>query len=253
MKTIWVSAALLVAVALTSTPAHAQVDPALVGTWHLQGGIANLYWVVRATGDYRLHGPGARPPQRGRFTGGGGRWSVSASNWQDAGTYRLLDANTWVITSQIGTGTWTRIWANQPQQNAPGDRGVCDWLTPSEVSFILAAPVKAPQGIHAITTETREATGGCRYESQLGERVELEVESTINKRDDMLGLARRTAKNPIPVPGLGEDAYATVDGPLVKLRGKNRVVTLRLLITASSAEDLPALVELARVAYSRIP
>ena len=39
MKTIWVSAALLVAVALTSTPAHAQVDPALVGTWHLQGGI----------------------------------------------------------------------------------------------------------------------------------------------------------------------------------------------------------------------
>ena len=55
------------------------------------------------------------------------------------------------------------------------------------------------------------------------------------------------------VPGLGEDAYATVDGPMVKVRGKNRIITLTLNITASSAEDLPALIELAGIAYSRIP
>jgi hypothetical protein len=255
MKTSWLSAGVLVAAAIVVVmPTHAQVDPALVGTWHLQGGIANVYWVVRLNGDYRLHGPGVRPPQRGRFTSDGRRWSVRAPGWQDSGTYQLPDANTWVITSPIGTGTWNRIWSpNQRQQDARGDWGVCDWLKPSEVAYILGAPVKAPQGIHAIIQDTREATGGCRYESQLGERVELEVVSTVNKRDDILGLARRTAKDPIAVPGLGEDAYATVDGPLVKVRGKYRVITFNLIITASSAEDLPALIELARIAYSRIP
>ena len=171
------------------------------------------------------------------------------------GNLSPVDASTWVITSPIGTGTWNRIWSpNQRQQDARGDWGVCDWLKPSEVAYILAARVKAPEGIHAVNTDTREATGGCRFESQLGgERVELEVQSTVNKRDDILALARRTAKNPIAVPDLGEDAYATVDGPLVKVRGKYRVITLNLIITASSAEDLPALIELARIAYSRIP
>jgi hypothetical protein len=247
------SAVVLAAAVLVMTPAYGQVDPALVGTWHLQGGIANVYWVVRSNGDYRLHGPGVRPAQRGRFTSGGGKWSISAPGWQDAGTYRLQDANTWINTSPLGTGTWVRIWSpNQQQQDPRGDWGVCDWLKPSEVAYILGAPVKAPQGIHAIIAQTREATGGCRYESQLGERVEIETQSTANKRDDMLGLARRAAKNPIAVPNLGEDAYATVDGPLVMLRGKGRVIKLNLIITASSAEDLPALVELARIAYSRV-
>jgi hypothetical protein len=131
--------------------------------------------------------------------------------------------------------------------------GVCDWLKPSEVAFILAAPVKAPEGIGAVNTETREATGGCRFESQYGgERVELAVESTVNRREDAFALARRSARNPVPVPGLGEDAYSLVDGPTVKVRGKNRILTLTLNIAASSAEDLPALVELAGIAYSRI-
>ena len=253
MKASWLSAVVLGAAAIVMTPAHGQVDPALVGTWRLQGGVADVFWVVRLNGDYRLHGPGVRPAQRGRFTSDGRTWSVRAPGWQDAGRYQLLDESTWVVTSPIGTGTWTRIWSpKQPQQDARGDWGVCDWLKPSEVAIVLAAPVKAPEGIRAANTDTREATGGCRFESQFGgERVELEVDSTVNKRDDMLALARRTAKSPIAVPGLGEEAYATVDGPLVKVRGKSRIITLTLLITASSAEDLPALIELASIAYSR--
>jgi hypothetical protein len=255
MKMSWLSAALLFAAAMVMTPAHGEVDPALVGTWHLQGGIANVFWVVRPNGDYRLHGPGVRPAQRGRFDSGGGKWSVSAPGWKDAGTYRLADASTWVVTSPLGTGTWKRVWSpSEPQQDARGDWGVCDWLKPSEVAVVLAAPVKGPEGIGAIITDTREATGGCRFESQFGgERVELEVQSTVNKRQDTFGLARRAAQNPVAVPGLGEEAYATVDGPMVKVRGKNRIVTLTLNITASSAEDLPALIQLAGIAHSRIP
>ena len=202
MKMSWLSAAVLAAAAIVMTPAHGEVDPALVGTWHLQGGIANVFWVVRSNGDYRLHGPGVRPAQRGRFDSGGGKWSVSAPGWQDAGTYRLHDASTWVVTSPIGTGTWKRVWSpSQPQQDAPGDWGVCDWLKPSEVAVVLAAPVKAPEGIGAINTDTREATGGCRFESQFGgERVELEVQSTVNKRRTHLGSRGARRKTPWRYP-----------------------------------------------------
>jgi hypothetical protein len=110
MKMSWLSATLLAATAIVTTPARGEVDPALVGTWHLQGGIANVFWVVRPSGDYRLHGPGVRPAQRGRFDSGGGKWSVSAPGWQDAGTYRLQDARS---ARAPGSGFGRRINRNR--------------------------------------------------------------------------------------------------------------------------------------------
>lgn len=80
---------------------HAKMDQALIGTWQFDGTTAQMFWVVRAGGDYRLHGWGVPVPQRGRFDGKGGKWSVTAPGWQDSGSYQLTDADTWVVTSTL--------------------------------------------------------------------------------------------------------------------------------------------------------
>jgi hypothetical protein len=63
--------------------------------WKFDGFTADMFWVVRADGSYRLHGWGVgNQQQRGRFEEAKGQWSINAPNWQDAGTYKLVDANT---------------------------------------------------------------------------------------------------------------------------------------------------------------
>ncbi len=39
---------------------------------------------------------------------GPGSWSIKSMLWQDSGTYRLVDGDTWQVTGKLGTGTWKR-------------------------------------------------------------------------------------------------------------------------------------------------
>jgi hypothetical protein len=187
------------------------IDAALVGTWKFDGFTADMFWVVRADGSYRLHGWGAGNQQQcGRFEGVNGQWSINAPNWQDAGTYTLADASTWVVTGKFGTGTWKRVWyPGQPLQDGPRHGGVCHLLRPAEVASVLDSAVVDPEGIGARHSNTGEALAGCRYTSRLNgtDRVEMHLDSGIH-------LAKAYAQNKqavrqqVAVPTVGLDTYA---------------------------------------------
>jgi hypothetical protein len=243
---------------LLTGSAFADVDEQLVGTWKFDGVAADMFWVVRGGGDYRLHGWGVPVPQRGRFEGSGGKWSIVAPGWEDSGTYQVADADTWVVTGRYGTGTWKRVWApGQAQQSGASPGGVCALIAPSELAGLLAGPVGDPEAIGARHQVTGDALKGCRYTSRLNgnDRFEIDIESTLRKRQNAYARAKETVKAPMAVPGLGVDAYAHVTGdtPSVKVLGKNRILTVSLYVVPGSAEhDLPELIEHARLIYGRL-
>ena len=239
-----------------STPPS--IDSALIGTWKFDGFTADMFWVVRADGSYRLHGWGAgNQQQRGHFEGAKGQWSIHAPNWQDAGTYTLADASTWVVTGKLGTGTWKRVWhPGQLQQNGPGHGGVCNLLRPTEVAGVLAAAVVDPEGIGARNSNTGEALEGCRYTSRLNgtDRVEIRLGSGTHFAKTY-AQAKQVARQQVAVPTVGLDTYATMEGSTIALHvlSPSRIMTLALhLAPGVTTEDLPGMIELTRLAYGRL-
>jgi hypothetical protein len=234
------------------------IDAALVGTWKFDGFTADMFWVVRADGSYRLHGWGAgNQQQRGRFEGVQGQWSINAPNWQDAGTYQLVDASTWVVTGKFGTGTWKRVWyPAQPQQHGPGHGGVCHLLRPAEVAGVLDSAVVDPEGIGARHSGTGEALEGCRYTSRLNgtERVEIRLDSGTHLAK-AYAQNKQAARQQVAVPTVGLDTYATMAGSTlaVHVLTPSRIMTLTLhLAPGVASEDLSGMVELARLASGRL-
>jgi hypothetical protein len=233
------------------------VDPALVGTWKLDGVPADVLWVVRADGSYRVHGWAARPAQRGRFEGTRGRWSVNAPNWQDSGTYQLAAPDSWRITSKYGSGVWKRVWhPGQAPPGGPGHGGVCLLLRPAEVAGLLDSPVVDPEGIGARRQGTNEALEGCRYTSRLSgvDRVEIRFDSGSNIAK-VYAQGKSAAGTSIPAPGVGQDAYAVVAQSSITLKAltAGRIMALTLALAPGvSQDDLPGLIELGRLAAQRL-
>jgi hypothetical protein len=231
-------------------------DRALVGTWKFEGTAADMLWVVRADGSYRVHGWGVQLPQRGRFEGARGKWSASASNWQDSGSYELA-GDTWRVTGKLGTGVWKRVWQpGQPAQNGPGHGGVCQLLQPGEVSLLLDSAVVDPEGIGARHQGTNEALEGCRYTSRLNgnDRVEISVKggSTIAKSFEQ---DKRAARAIVPVSGVGLDAYAVMSKNVLTLKAltPTRIMSVALYLTPGvTSDDLPGLTQVARAAQGRV-
>jgi len=87
-------------------------DPRTVGTWVFPINPGRWVWQVGPDGTYQFHSEAAdaAPSHSGSFTASNGRWSLQAGNgWTDQGTYSFADANTWVVTGKLGTGTWRRL------------------------------------------------------------------------------------------------------------------------------------------------
>jgi hypothetical protein len=138
----------------------------------------------------------------GRLEASGGRYSLKSVFWADTGTYQLNDAETWTITGQLGPGTWKRVWSPASgRSEGPAGQGTCGLLTVGEVAAILMVPVTASLNPHD--------PGKCTYKSQLGfDSVTIGV---INSRREHWFLVR-SKPNPklVPVPGIAEDAYASL-------------------------------------------
>ena len=243
--------------AAPASPPGGGPDPALVGTWKFDGVAADILWAVRTDGSYRLHGFGAQLPQRGRIEATRGRWSVTAPNWQDSGSYDLAGADTWRVTGKLGTGAWKRVWRpGQTFENGPGHGGVCLLVRPAEVAGLVDSAVGDPEGIGARRQGTGEALEGCRYTSRLNgaDRVEIRLNagSTIARSFEQ---DKRAAGASLAVPGVGLDAYASLSKNVVTLRAltATRIMTLTLhLAPGVVSDDLAGLVELARLASQRL-
>ncbi len=246
------------------------VDSRLVGTWKLDGINWNLYWVVRADGHYRIHGQDPKVMHRGRFEATNDTWSLSSPEWEDGGAYELLDADTWKATGKLGPGIWKRVWyPGQPQNNGLGIGGVCDLLTPEEISIALDAPVKNGVSNGGIDQNTGEPKEGCQFDSQFSsyDRIKIWID-TGSTTSNSFNRLQNDADSPIDVSGLGESAYASLsrNGVLqVKILGKESwdqshggmakrgsILTISLYLKPEATrDDLPKLTKLARLMYSR--
>ncbi len=241
------TAAFLVAV-LAQTPTTG-IDPALIGTWQLEG--TGVLWVVRPDGVYRLHGTGVPSRQVGRMKADGSRWSVKAVQWFDQGTYRLSDPTTWVVTGQMGTGTWRRAWS--PADTGTGSRTespVCQLATPDEVARVLYAPA-------AGQSDARSGPAGCTFKSLLSSLDEVTISVRQNRGSFYQNERKGHIDRVIDIPGLGDDAYSATDryGSAISLdflRGEVWVKMGLLLHPDATVDDLPLLIELARAVARRL-
>lgn len=238
----------LLMVAMGTAPAADAIDPAVVGTWKLEWQGADIFWAVRPDGVYRLHGPGARVRQLGRIEASQGRFWMKSPFWSDAGPYKLSNADTLVITGQLGPGTWRRVWVpvktTLPQ---PPGVGTCGLLAEGEVAQVLRAP--ASGGFD------RGNPDRCVYKSLLNSADQVSV-TVIPARREAWYLKRRTPQpSVIAVPGVGEDAYAErqTSHLLVHILKGASQAAIRLTLTPDATmEDLPYLTELARAADQRL-
>lgn len=229
--------------AVCATPAFAagSIDPALNGTWKLDWPGGAIYWAVREDGVYRFHGPGAKPAQLGILETGPGSWSIKSAFWQDGGTYRLIDANTWQATGKLGPGTWKRVWA--PATSPVSSPGACSYLTADEAALVLRAPVTAEP------PDPRRA-GACVFKSQLNPFDQLTVTShLVSPRDWHLNRQSTGGAPKADIPGIAA-AYASVDGGnyLVGriLKGSNELLLRVSLTPPATLDDARALAPVAR-------
>lgn len=228
---------------------HAAVDAPLVGTWQLQWQGPPIYWALREDGVYRLYGLGANPGQFGEVEAAGRKFSMKAAFFADAGSYELRDADTWIVTGRLGPGTWKRVWY-------PGDTGgmvtskvgTCGLVTAAEVAQVLREPVRG--------TPDRRAAADCVFVSNLSEFHQVRVHTFPSRRQAWAIKRRNPDPRMINVPGIGEDAFATVDagGHLVLdvLHGDTQLRITLAMKPGATPQDLPLLAELGRAADGRL-
>jgi hypothetical protein len=242
----------LVLLGLIGVPcvAGAAVDSALIGTWRLEWQGAPIYWALREDGVYRLYGLGANPGQLGQLEASGGKFSMQAFGFADAGPYQLNGRNVWIVTGRLGPGTWKRVWtpggASGQDSNA---NQACSLVTAEEVARVLREPVKA-------APERRDPTSSCEFKAALSDFHSLVLNLYPSRRQAWENTRSRRTPQMIEVPGAGEDAYAEIDGGQhVVLRVLRGGTELRFTLTmkpAATPADVPLLGELARAADRRI-
>jgi hypothetical protein len=250
-STLFALAALLM-VAAEPALAGDGIDPALVGTWKLEWQRADFFWAIRPDGVYRMHGPGAPARQLGKIEAKQGRFSMKSMVWADAGTYKLSNADTLVITGQLGPGTWKRVWTpTRTGSQEPAGPGACGLVTADEVAQMLRAPVTGGP-------DRRAGEGGCIFRSQLGGLDQVSIEVRQNNGAFFQNNRQSKGESIANVTGVGDQAYvegargAVPLGPLQFLR-RDLWVTIGVgLHPQSTMDDLPYLVELARAADRRL-
>lgn len=240
--TVLLAMSLLVANYAAAEPA---IDAALVGTWKLEWPRPDLFWTVRPDGVYRMHGPGANPRQLGRLDAKQGRFSMKSLTWMDSGTYRLSGPDALVITGQLGPGTWKRVWSpGMKGPDKPPGPGSCRLLTESDVARFLGAPVTA-------TLDTR-GNPTCVYKSMLSPSDSVSVSAFPSRRQAWFNTRKMPNPRMTTVPGVGEDTYVEYAGAggleLNILNGPDQFRVRFKLTPDTSAEDVPAALELARAA-----
>jgi hypothetical protein len=229
--------------------ADAAIDPELIGTWQLEYPGGSIYWALREDGVYRLYGLGANPGQVGKLEASGGKFSMQAAFFADAGPYELKDANTWIVTGRLGPGTWKRVWK-------PGDASgtiaagspACGLVTAEEVALVLREPVKGGPA--------RGDAGRCVFEAELSGFHEVEVYTFPSRRQAWMTERSRPDPRKINVPGIGEDAFVSIDGgEHAVLRVLKGGTELRITLTmkpSPTPEDVPLLGELGAAADKRL-
>ncbi|MFO1067783.1 MAG: hypothetical protein U1E14_04585 [Geminicoccaceae bacterium] len=100
-------------VRLRAAEASLRIDPAVVGSWNLElpavPAPARLQLTIAADGSYAF--TSSNPvfgAHSGRFRTQDGQWTMTSPTWSDAGSYRLPDADTLVLTGRLGSAAWTR-------------------------------------------------------------------------------------------------------------------------------------------------
>lgn len=227
----------------------ADVDRALVGTWQLEWPGRPLYWVVRADGVYRMHGPGANPRQIGRVDAQGGRFSMASAVWMDSGTYRIT-GNALSITGKLGPGTWKRVWVPGQTASTPTGTGACSLLSPDDAAQLLGAPATGGPDVRAGDT-------GCLFRSTLSNLDSLTIGIRRNQGQFFQNVRKSATTSAIDVPGVGDQAWAKAGGvdsidQLSILRGDTWVTISASLQPGISRADLPALAALARAIDRRL-
>jgi hypothetical protein len=243
----------LAAAIAPAAPAADAVDRALVGTWQLEWPRPALYWVVRADGVYRMHGPGAVPRQLGRLETQDGRFSLASAVWVDSGTYRATDDRL-VITGKLGPGTWRRIWRPARMAGATVARaagpGACGLLSADEAAEMLGAPATGGP-------DPRAGDGGCLFRSGLSNLDSLTIQIRRNEGRFFQNVRKSAAQFAIDVPGVGEQAWAKAGGAddveeLAFLRGNTWVRVQASLQPGITRIDLPALATVASAIDRRL-
>jgi hypothetical protein len=133
---------------------------------------------------------------------------------------------------------------------------VCNLLTTTEAAGLLDAAVADPEGIGARNSNTGEALEGCRYTSRLNgnERVEIDLDSG-SFLPKVFAQAKQAARQQVAVPNVGVDTYATMAGTSISVHvlAPTRIMKLTVALAPSVAsEDIPKMIELARLAYGRL-
>ena len=102
-----------VSIILIALPkAHADVDPAMVGTWETNGVTAQgpwkLTWEIHADSSYLLSGALS---DSGIIESGDGKWHTHSKITKQSadGTYNLRDVDHMEGTGPAGSGVWTRV------------------------------------------------------------------------------------------------------------------------------------------------
>jgi hypothetical protein len=226
------------------------VDRALVGTWKLEWPGSALYWVVRADGVYRMHGPGANPRQLGRLDAQGGRFSMASAVWMDSGTYRA-SGSTLSITGKLGPGTWKRVWAPGQESATPGGPGACALVSPDDIARMLGGPATGGP-------DKRAGDNGCLFRSTLDNLDSVRIMVSSNQGQFFQNRRKTMTTAAIDVPGIGDQAYAKAGGidsidELAILRGDTWVTVSASLTPAMTRADLTALTTLARAIDRRLP
>lgn len=242
-------AAAMVTTVMAPAAFAADVDRALVGTWQLEWPGRPMYWVVRADGVYRMHGPGANPRQLGRLDAQGGKFSMTSAVWLDAGTYRVT-GNALSITGKLGPGTWKRVWAPGQTASTPSGAGACSLVSPDDAAQLLGA--QATGG-----PDVRAGDNGCLFRSTLSNLDSLTISVARNQGQFFQNVRKGATTFAIDVPGVGDQAWAKAGGVdsierLAFLRGNTWVTISASLQPGISRADLPALAALARAIDRRL-
>lgn len=248
MKLTLVSLMALLMLGTEPAPAAEVVDPALVGTWKLEWQRADYFWAVRPDGVYRMHGPGGTR-QLGRMEAKQGRFSMKSATWTDSGPYVLRNADTLVITGQLGPGTWKRVWTPAKKgSQPPSGSGTCVLLTEDEVAQVLRSPVSGGSD--------PKVPGGCVYQSQLGQFDRVHIGPPGRTSPPSWLRNKETPRpNVVDIPGVADGAYAEYQTDHVvvhMLRGTFAFKMQVSLIPAASKDDQPYVAELARAAGRRL-
>ena len=222
--------------ALLALPAAAQVDPNLVGMWQLQWAGPQILWQVRADGNYRLIGNGARPAEHwGRMQAANGTWSSQWERGADKGTYSL-SGNAWTVTGSLGPGVWQRVW---PAQSGGA---TCPHLDVAVVEQLFGGPVKG-----RMTGATCELNVG-RVGVADGVSISKEVPRTDSKSLKRAECATGTNRDPGVrcIAGLGD--VALVEDDVLYIYRQNTQITISL----STYPSNPAINDADEIALGRV-